>query len=394
MHRRTLLQTPPLLAAATLDAEKKAKSPHTVGVLGHTGRGNYGHGLDTVWLNFPQTHISAVADPNPAGLAKARKRLGNPEGFTDYHELLLKHRPDIVAICPRHPDQHRDMAIAACQNGAKGIYMEKPFCRTIGEAIDIQKACDSHGTKLAIAHRNRYHPLLPKLQKLIQDGLIGKPVEIRSRGKEDRRGGGEDLWVLGTHVLNLARQFTGKFLSCSATLLQDGRPVTKKDCREGGEALGTLAGNQLHARYQTESGIPVYFDSIQHHGQRDAGFGFTLIGNEGQINIRCDKTPLAYYRKGTPWNPTPEPTAWQPIGQDGPGTPHFPAKKIQDVHRHITACNDLFASMQDKARLPLCNHLDGKETVEMVVATFESHRQGGKAVPFPIQAKDNPLDSL
>lgn len=357
MRRRTLLLTPPLLATATLPAVLTEKKNYTVGVIGHTGRGNYGHGLDTVWLKLPQTRIVAVADANPGGLAKACKRLGNPEGLSDYKELLRKHRPDIVAICPRHPDQHRDMAVAACENGAKGIYMEKPFCRTLKEANEIQKACETHGTKLAVAHRNRYNPLLPKIQKLIQDGLIGKPVEIRCRGKEDRRGGGEDLWVLGTHVLNLARQFSGKFLSCSATLFQDGRPVSKADCREGGEALGTLAGNQLHARYLTERGIPLYFDSIQNHGKREASFGLTIIGNEGQINFRCDKAPLAYFRKGTPWSPYTGSPGWQPIGQGGPGTDPLPPAEIHELHHHITACNDLLASIEDKARLPLCNHL-------------------------------------
>ncbi len=391
MNRRALLQSAPILATAGLRAQEK--NTYTVGVLGHTGRGNFGHGLDTMWKKLPQTHIVAVYDGNPAGLKKAQQKLDTENGFTDYKQLLEQHRPDIVAVCPRHPDQHKDMIVAACENGAKGIYMEKPYCLDLGEAEKIQKALATNNTKLAVAHRNRYHPLLATLHKMIADGAIGQVSEIRGRGKEDRRGGGEDLWVLGTHVLNLARQFTGRFVSCSATLLQNGVPVTKKDCRPGNEALGTLAGNELHARYFTESKIPVYFDSIQNRESPHAGFGLIIVGNEGMINLRCDKAPFAYYQKGTPWNPSPNSRSWQPIGLEGPGSKPLTQEQLHDVHHHITACEDLISAIENDQQ-PLCNHVEGMETVEMVMGTFESHRQGGKSVPFPLQVKNNPLDSL
>ena len=63
-------------------------------------------------------------------------------------------------------------------------------------------ACEKRNVKLAVAHRNRYHPALAQIDKLIASGELGKMLEIRGRGKGDRRGGGEDLWVLGSHILN------------------------------------------------------------------------------------------------------------------------------------------------------------------------------------------------
>jgi predicted dehydrogenase len=391
MKRRTLLQTASILATAGLRAQDN--KTYTVGVLGHTGRGNFGHGLDTVWKHLPQTRIVAVSDGNSSGLGKAKNKLEVEAAYTDYKELLATHRPDIVAICPRHPDQHADMIIAACHNEAKGIYIEKPYCRNLGEADAIQNALSVNNTKLAVAHRNRYHPLLPKLHMMIAVGMIGKVSEIRCRGKEDRRGGGEDLWVLGTHVLNLARQFSGRFTSCSAVLLQDEVPIQKKHCKPGNEALGTLAGNELHATYLTESGIPVYFDTIQNHGQPQAGFGLVIVGNEGMINLRCDKTPFAYFQKGTPWNPSPNTRSWQPIGVEGPGSDPLSAEQLHELHHHLTACKDLISAMEEN-REPLCNHIEGMETVEMVMGAFESHRQGGKWINFPLNIKTNPLDSF
>ena len=45
----------------------------TVAVIGHTGRGDYGHGLDVVWRAFDNVQIVAVADADEKGRAAARK---------------------------------------------------------------------------------------------------------------------------------------------------------------------------------------------------------------------------------------------------------------------------------------------------------------------------------
>lgn len=40
----------------------RADAPrYRVAVIGHTGRGNYGHGLDEVWLEVPKARVVAVA---------------------------------------------------------------------------------------------------------------------------------------------------------------------------------------------------------------------------------------------------------------------------------------------------------------------------------------------
>ena len=148
-----------------------------VAVIGHTGRGNYGHGLDTMWLGIPETEIVAVADADAAGLAAARKKLKVERGFADYRKMLAEVKPDIVAVAPRFVDEHRDMILAAIESGARGIYVEKPFCRTPAEADEIVAACAKRNVKLAIAHRNRYHPAVATVAALVKDGAIGRLLE-------------------------------------------------------------------------------------------------------------------------------------------------------------------------------------------------------------------------
>jgi predicted dehydrogenase len=364
-----------------------------VAVIGHTGHGNYGHGLDTVWLSLPETEIVAVADSDAAGLAAAKQRLHAADGFRDYREMLSAVKPDITAVCPRFVDEHADMVLAAVEAGSRGIYIEKPLCRTPAEGDRLIAACERRGTKLAVGHRNRYRPELPAIDKLIADGAIGRVLEIRGRGKGDRRGGGEDLWVLGPHVLNLIAYFAGPPKSCSAVVLQDGRRVTKADVREGSEGIGPLVGNEVHARFETERGITAYFDSIADDGTKNAGFGLQIIGSDGVIDLKCDQDPFARLIRGNPFRPPVEPRVWQTISSAGAGVPEPIANVATDVGHHVTGCRDLIACLTSD-RQPLCNVRDGVRTIEMILSVFESHRRGGAAVEFPLVERGNPLAKL
>ena len=390
MKRRTFFAALPL-ALGTLQAIEGSKL--RVAVIGHTGRGNYGHGLDAMWLKIPEVEIVAVADADPKGLAEAQKRLSLKSGFADYHQMLTEMKPDIVAVGPRHLDQHRDMVLAAIQAGSRGIYMEKPFCRDLVEADEIVSACEKTGTKMAIAHRNRYHPVLPKVAELIENGFIGRVLEIRGRGKEDPRGGSLDLWVLGCHLFNLACYFGGEPITCSAEVKQDGHLITKADIKEGAEGIGLLAGNEVHARYELAKGLTLYFDSIQNAGVKEAGFGLQIIGTQGIIDFRIDQEPLAHLLPGNPFDPKLGPRAWIPITTGGVGKPEPISDLGRKISSHEAAGRDLIAAIKEN-RLPLCDAIQSRQTIEMISAVFESHRHEGKRVRLPLASRVNPLTLL
>ena len=379
--------------SVSADENRNASKPLTVAAIGHTGRGNFGHGLDTVWLHLSEAEVIAAADPDQAGLAAELKKLNIERGFRDYRQMLAEVRPDIVAVCPRHADQHRDMVVACAQAGVKGIYIEKPFCRTPAEADEMKAACDEHKVKLAVAHRNRYHPTLEVIDRLIADGKIGRLLEIRGRGKGDRRGGAEELWVLGTHVLNLMAYFGGAPTSCSGVLLQDGRRINRHDVKEGAEGLGPMGGNEVHARYEMSRGVVGYFDSIANDGTKSAGFGLQLVGSEGIVNIQCDKHPLAWLCPGNPFEPTTKPRPWIPISTAGVGLPEPRGDLSELVSHHGAPARDLVLSIRED-RQPVCNLAEGALTVEMVCAVFESHRLGSQAVEFPLKERQNSLTNL
>ena len=393
MNRRDFLQTTALAGFALAARGRAADKRWRVAVIGHTGRGDYGHGLDTMWLKLPETEVVAVADADAKGLAKAQTKLPGAKPFADYREMLAQTTPEIVAIAPRHVDQHRDMALAAIEAGVRGIYMEKPFCPTPAEADEIVAACQRHGVKLAVAHRNRYHPALPMVERLVREGRIGQLLEMRGRGKEDARGGVQDLWVLGSHVFNLMNFFGGRPLACSATLLQDGRPATRADVHDGAEGIGPIAGNALHARFEMERSVPAYFDSIAKAGVAEANFGLQLIGTQGIIDLRIDVHPIAHLVPGNPFMPTQEPRPWIPISSAGAGEPEPIADCGSQVAGHLFAARDLLTAISED-RPALCDAEAGRTTIEMICAVLESHRLDSQRVPLPLKMRQDSLTLL
>ncbi len=387
MRRRAFFGVAAGLAATRIQA---AEPPVRVAILGHTGRGNYGHGLDTMWREVHGTKVVAVADADPRGLSQAQTRLGDVQGFADYRELLDRVRPDVAVIASRHIDQHHAMAMAAAAAGVHGIYMEKPFCRSLTEADEIIAACDRSGLRLALAHRNRYHPALPVVKALVQEGRIGRVLEYRARGKEDTRGGSLDMWVLGCHLFNLIHHFAGEPQSCSAIVLQQGRPLLASDVGEGAEGIGPLGGNEVHARFEMADGRPAFFDSVQNAGVRESGFGLQIIGTEGVIDLRIDAEPLVHLRTGSPFRPEAKPAAWQPVTSAGIGLPEPVADIRKQVGGHLAPALDLLAAMRE-GRDPLCSARDGRVTLEMICGVFASHLQDGRRVKLPLTERGNSL---
>src|SRR5262245_8991510 len=155
---------------------------YRVAVIGRTGRGNYGHGLDVVWRELKNVEIVAVADENEAGRTAAQKRLGAKAAYADFRDMLKKERPQIVSVADRHLDLHRDMVVACAEAGAS-VFLEKPMCRTLAEADEMITACERHHVKLAIAHQTRYSPRLVRIKEMIEAGEIGEVLEMRGRGK-------------------------------------------------------------------------------------------------------------------------------------------------------------------------------------------------------------------
>jgi predicted dehydrogenase len=371
-----------------------ADRTYRAAIIGRTGEGDYGHGLDVVYAGMRNVEVVAVADPDQEGRARALARVRAPQGFADYRELLDRVKPDLVSVSPRWPDCHREMILACAAAGVKGIYCEKPLARTLAEADDIVAACKRAGTVLAVAHQNRSIPYLDRVRDMVRQGAIGKLMRIRGKGKDDSRGGSEDLVVLGTHVVDQMRAIAGDPLWAWAHLRQGDRDLTRADVREGNERLGPLGGNNVSGYYAFPNGVAGGYESYTGRGGT-RHMGLWIEGTEGTITLHGGFEKQAWLCKLPQWTPELGAAAWErirlPEWDNGPdGHPRSEAEKLTVANQRMI--DGLIRAIETGAP-HFASGEDARWAMEMLFALPESQRLNAR-VAFPLKNRQNPWSLL
>lgn len=368
------------------------RAPYRAAVIGRTGRGDYGHGLDVALLGHETLKVVAVADEHEQGRAAAAKRLGVDRAYADYREMLEKEKPQFVSVAPRWLDCHQEMILACVDRGVLGIFCEKPLAPDLAACDAIVSACERCHVKLAMAFQTRYSARLRRIQELIAEGAIGEVLELRGRGKEDRRGGGEDLMVLGTHIMNLFQAFLGDPAWCFARVTDGGTPVGPKQVRRGAEGIGPLAGDRIDALYGfAGSPVTAHFATSR---PREPGrrFGLTIGGSTGAIWMGTGTVPPAFLLRDPTWLGKGEGTDWVEISSAGVGKPE-PVRDSSLASGNREIVLDLIAAVEKDVQ-PVASVYEGRSAIEMILASYASHACGAM-VALPLKDRSHhPLTTL
>jgi len=395
MNRRSfVLYTAAAATAAAAPRQLKAV------VIGDTGHGDYGHGIDIVWQAFDHVNVVAVADPDEDGRERARKRRGADRGYSDYRRMLDREKPDLVSVCPRWMDQRAEMLTAAAEAGCH-IYSEKAFASTLEEADQIVEAVRRNGVKLQLAHQMRRSPYMLEVKRLVDTGALGDIQEVRTRGKEDRRAGGEDLMVLGSHLCDVMRILLGDPRSVFAHVTDSGAELRSRHVREGTEPIGPIAGREIAAMFSFDGGVHGYFGSKQNSeahldtevARRNVGvrFGTTIYGSRGVIYLPNAVYPHgaeSYILRSPTWVPGKD-AQWEPI----PVEHDHRFAEQRAMTANVRMVEDLLEAITED-REPACSERAGRWTTEMITGIYRS-QVDGKPVPLPqAQRRSHPLDQL
>jgi predicted dehydrogenase len=364
--------------------------PYRAAVIGRTGRGDYGHSLDLGFLEQPKLTVVAVADEDANGRAAAAKRLGVEKAYADYRTMLEQEKPAFVVVGPRWLDGHRDMILACAERGVVGVFCEKPLAPDLAACDAIVAACERSHVKLAMAFQTRYSARYERARDLVANGALGEVLELRGRGKEDRRGGGEDLMVLGTHIVDLMRGFLGDAAWCFSRVTEGGRPVGREQVREGAEGIGPLAGDRIDAMYGfRDTPVVAHFASTR---PKEAGarFGLQVCGSKGCLWIAMGSRPPAFFLADPSWLGTSKP--WVEITSGGIGQPEtVPANDVVPANRAIVA--DLIRAVEADEQ-PRAGVYDGRAAIEMILACYASSARG-MPVALPLSDREeHPLRTI
>lgn len=386
MNRRTFLMATGAMAASAIPLPAQT-APLRACVYGHTGRGSYGHGLDTCFNRMENIQVVAVADPDEKGRAAAARRIGVTKTYASLAEMLDAEKPELCSHGPRWVEKRLEMLTICAERGAN-VYMEKPIALSLEEADAIVAVTERHKTKIVVAHQNRLLPQVLHLKKLVDEGLIGQLLEIRTRGKEDQRAGGEDMMVLGTHCMYLMRLFGGDPLWCTARVTQDGRDITVADKRAATEPLGPIAGDTIHATFAFPKGIQGHFASQKVPKGEGGRFQCTLYGSKGMAHFAIGTDSQVFTLPEPRW--IPGKSAWQLL----PGAPSndHPSGLKGTLAANRFIVEELLRIRGTSERSPV-DLYEARATLEMILSVYAAHLSGGRAT-FPLKDRKHPLGTL
>lgn len=377
------------LAAGALRAAP-ASQTRKAAIIGHTGAGDYGHGIERVFQGMPDVTVVAVAGPDDTGRAKAKAACGAAKDYADYRDMLAKEKPDLVAIGPRWATEHHAMAMAALESGAH-LYLEKPFTITLAEADDIVGLARKKNLRVAVAHVTRMAPGVLRLEKALREGLIGDMLEIHTVGKMGSRAGGQDMMVLGLHVFDLARLFAGDVRWCQASICHQGKPATVAEAEESpSDKVGPVVGDDIFAHFAMESGVNVTFRSRVGLEKAAGPFGMEIFGTKGIIRLNSGFAPGISLLKEPNRSATARVENWQNWngGVDPASETTFEGLTGYDAsHRRVV--RDWLQAI-DENREPLGSGERAMKAIEMAHGVFEAGIEG-KRVGFPLVKRKHPL---
>ncbi len=233
------------------------------------------------------------------------------------------------------------------------------------------------------------------MKKMIDEGAIGKPLTFYGRGKEDERGGGEDMIVLGTHILDIGTYLFGAPESIFAEVTVDGRPLKRTDRSKTKEPLGPVAGDNIFAHLHYPNSVRGLFESrkglFKEKGQ--VRMGVTVVGTEGTLSVRYDGVRKLRFSRSQ--FPPEDETGYAeiPLTEDrvipGAGPMDFNFMWYYMENNRYAAW-DLMHAIEEN-RQPLANAYDARLLIEEMNAVYASQLEG-KVISLPLEDREHPLE--
>jgi len=287
--------------------------------------------------------------------------------YQDWKELIAN--KEINAVCINVPNTlHAEIAIKAAGAG-KHVMVEKPMAVTIDEADTMIKAAEENGVFLMVDQTQRFWPLHEVAVDIVQSGLIGRLISVRGKmahagpeywslGSEwfgqKIIGGHGALFDIGIHKLDFIRYMTGlkitEVAAFTETLVKD---IDVEDnavviFKFENKALGVLEASwTCNPRENTTF----------------------VYGTEGNLYIGKDSEKPIYVEFATAKVGL---SRGIPVGKITNGTyvPEIPeCSKYGGPWKH-------FVDSIIKGEKPTPSGKDGRDSLEVILAAFESSKAG------------------
>lgn len=330
--------------------------------------------------------LAAVCDVREEAAAEQGKKHGVPF-FTDTREMVTSEAVDAVTLCTPS-GYHLDAALEAVKAG-KHVLIEKPIEITTERVDRIIDAAAEAGVKVAGVYQSRYCPIVRRVKKLVDNGLLGDVYSGSAYTKQYRtqdyydsggwRGtmkvdGGGCLMNQGIHLIDLFVWFMGEADEVMAVTETRGRERIDVETlalallKFGSGARGVLEGTTL--------AYPGLGTRIELFGSRG-----TVVFSRGKVMRMelLDPTPEEAAERDALLEEArklDEKRAKAPKKKVAPGTP------VPNVNMGHTPIVQDFVEAIRQDRDPFVTGQDARRAVALINAIYASGRAHGRPTPL------------
>jgi len=333
---------------------------HFAGII---GAGNISETHARAVQALPGIEIAAVTGRD---FSKARNLASQFAGIA-YADLkdFLAHEPLDLVIIGSPSGLHAEQGIAAAGRGLH-ILVEKPIDIALDRADALISACEAARVKLGVIFQDRTKPDLKKLKQLIESGGIGKPGLVAAQVKWYRppeyyskshwRGtwaldGGGALMNQGVHTVDLLLWLLGDVTRVYARAVTALHDIEAEDT-----IVATLefANGAIGSMEATTAAFPGYNRRVE------------ITGSKGTVILERDKVISA--------DLVDEASSFETSEQvDENASANSPA--VSDIRGHCAVVED-FVRAIDADTTPLCDGREGRRSLALVRAIYESSQSG------------------
>jgi len=260
---------------------------------------------------------------------------------------------------------HAEQGIAAARRGLH-LLIEKPIDIDLRRADELIAECDRAGKKLAVCFQDRTAPDLGKLKQLIDAGGLGKPIlasaqvrwyrppeyyrNSRWRGTQALDGGGA-LINQSIHTVDLLLWLMGDVARVQAKTITALHDIEVEDTVVATLEFSNGAVGTFQAATSAYPGYPRRLE---------------LTGSEGTIIVEADHISRADLKT---------PPVDLPLNASDDASPRANSPVVSDVSGHRRLFEDFIRALETNER-PLCDGLEGRRSLALVKAIYESSQTG------------------
>lgn len=352
------------------------------------GCGKVGHLHAAALQILPESEFVAVCG-RTAEKAKSFAEKYGVAAFTNVEEMLAESKAEAICICTPHP-QHAGPTISAARAGVHAI-VEKPLASSLADCDTMLAAARENKTILSTVCQRRFYPPCQRIRRAIDDGKIGKPVlgvatmfgwrdeaYYKSdpwRGSWKDEGGGV-LVNQSPHQLDLLIWYLGEIDEVFGFWANVNHPYIEVE--DTAVAVVRFKSGALGNIVVSNSQNPAINARVSVHGENGASLG---VQTDGGVMFVPGLTPIAE----APFN-----DIWTVRGEDQllPQWKEDDARLFSSINPmeyfHRLQIEDFLRAIIEK-RAPSITGEDGRRTVELFTAIYESTRQR-KAIKLPLKS--------